>query len=110
MAYGSQIYLLNTPILTAYGDFRFTGPIKSADANQRISPGFISAIGHETSATLLSRILSVKVPVNRIAIAMMPGDQALVFRVTQRLPEGKVLTEQDMASITYELAWLEHLV
>jgi hypothetical protein len=40
---------------------------------------------------------------------MAPGDQALVLRLRERLPEGKVLGETELASLPYELAWLERL-
>ena len=104
-----MIYLLNTPILTTYGDFRFSGPIAPEEARRRIAPGFTSAIGHVPTATFLSALLGMDIPAQRATITMLPGDEALVLRLTQRLPEGKVLNESEMAAVPYELAWLERL-
>jgi len=37
------------------------------------------------------------------------GGRSAVLRLTQRLPEGKVLSEAEMVAVPYELAWLERL-
>lgn len=104
-----MIYLLNTPILTAYGSFRFSGPISPEAARKRLAGGFQSAVGHASSAAFMTRLLGLQVPVNRVSVAMAPGDAALVLRLRARLPEGAVLTAEEMAAVPYELGWLARL-
>lgn len=103
-----MLYLLNSPILTAYGLWQFR-PLSEKEAQQLAAQGFISAIGHEASALLLSQRLQQSVATQRISVTMEPQDQAIVLRLTTRLPEGKVLSAEELAVIPCELGLLERL-
>ena len=102
-------YLLNSPVLTAYGDWRFEGPISVDQARELLQNGFASVVGHPASAQFLAEKLGIEVPVNRVAVEMQPGDRAVVLRLKGRLPEGKVLTEEEMKTMPFELGLLTRL-
>lgn len=65
-----------------------------------------SAIGHQSTADLLSMLLECPVPVNRIEYKQEPHDVALVFKPKQRIGEGKVLTREELEGIGYEFGLL----
>jgi hypothetical protein len=64
---------------------------------------FVSAIGHEATAKVLSELLGVEVPFNRITVKFKKGDMGLHFALKTRLPEGKILSEEELRQLEYEL-------
>ncbi|MBP7233369.1 MAG: DUF1874 domain-containing protein [Syntrophaceae bacterium] len=100
-------YILNTPVLTDYGDYRFEQI--SLEQARELAQGAISAVGHQGAAEALTSLLGVSVEINRQKITMQSGDCALVFKITERLPEGAVLSVEDTLNLPYEFGRLEKI-
>ena len=66
------------------------------EVRKLLKQGFVSAIGHESTAKLISKIFNVDVPVNRIPVKLERGDRLIVVQLTERLPEGKVLSDEEI--------------
>jgi hypothetical protein len=71
------------------------------EARKLLSDGFISAVGHPSTAQLLTELLGTEVPVNRIAVQLKSGDIGVHFVLRERLPEGKVLSKEELAKLDY---------
>jgi len=69
------------------------------DVKRVVAQGFVSAIGHDATAKIISTQLGVQVPVNRISIKLTSGDVLVVYQLLTRLPEGKVLNEEEMKQV-----------
>ena len=102
------LYLLNSPVLTGHGLWRFSA-LDEARARELASGGFVSAIGHEGAARLLAEVLGTEVPVARIRASLAAGDAAIVLRLLERLPEGAVLDAATLRTVPWELSLLERL-
>lgn len=101
-----MIYILNSAVLTAFGEYEFREVTAEAVTNMLRNSDFVSAVGHQPTATILSQVLGMEIPHNRIQISMQPGDQAIVFRLQNRLPENSHLTVQAAKELLYELGFL----
>lgn len=100
------VYILNTLIVPVDFDkdseYRIRlRKISIQEAKEILSNGFESAIGHEGTAQLLSKILSINVPFNRRTVFFKQGDKGVHFFLKQRLPEGTILNEEQLKSLDY---------
>ena len=62
----------------------------------------ITAIGHQSTAEFLSKLLDINIPVERKMVKLDKGDYVIVFQLLQRLPEGKVLTEDEIKDYPFQ--------
>jgi hypothetical protein len=71
--------------------------------------GCLSAIGHDSTAGILTELLEIPVAVNRSPFAQEVGQDALVFKLKSRAPEGVILTEAEIEKIGYEFGLLTRI-
>jgi hypothetical protein len=112
----NRIVILNTTILTADGRYEMKTLGGINDAKQLCGqydptawigdnyeePEILSAIGHESTAQIVSQLLGFEVPVNRINYTFQAGDVCLCFKLKGRPEEGKILTREQIEEIGYE--------
>jgi intein-encoded DNA endonuclease-like protein len=62
----------------------------------------VSAIGHESTARLVSQLLGFDLPMNRIQVSLDYRTELSVFQLRTRLPEGKILSEEELKQVEYD--------
>jgi len=104
-----MIYLTNSftlsmisPSLLAEGAIIKASPISLGEVKALLKEGFVSAVGHESTAKVLSVLLGTEVPFNRAQISIKEGDVIVSFQFLIRLPEGKVLGEDEVIALYNE--------
>ena len=102
-----KLGVLNTSILTAAGDYELKD-ITLDEAKKLVSENEIdSAVGHASTAQIMTALLGVEIPVNRQMFVQQPGQDALVFKLNGRPEEGKILTEEEIEQIGYKFQILK---
>lgn len=106
-----KLALLNTSILTTAGTYSLID-ISLEEARELVAHNIgklDSAIGHQSTAEIMTTLLGVEVPVNRQMFAQEAGQQALVFKLNGRPEEGKILTSEEIEEIGYKFQVLLRL-
>ena len=89
------LYIINAPILNEYGLWEYSGTLTIDETRVILSAGLVSAVRHDASANILSQILNIPVPVNRIPITILPEHVAVILHLLNRLLESKLLDVVD---------------
>ena len=102
-----KLALFNTSILTVEGEYSLK-QISLEEARKLVCENELdSAIGHQSTANIMTTLLSVEVPVNRQMFAQEVGQMALVFKLNGRPPEGSILSVEEIEKIGYKWQVLE---
>jgi len=75
--------------------------------NLLVSQPWQSAVGHQGTADILSSLLGVTVPMNRVTLKLGKGDILVVFQLLTRLEEGKVLTSEELEKLPFKFFLVE---
>jgi len=96
MLQGQEVYLKVTKVSTTM-------------VKDMIRNGFQSVVGHQSTADYISTLLETDVPLNRANITLGKGEKILVLQLKTRLPEGKILTKEEVSEIPHEWVLVEVL-
>ena len=106
-----KLALLNTSILTTAGEYSLTD-ITLDEARAIVKKhrdNLNSAIGHASTAEIMTTLLGVEVPMNRQMFIQDVEQRALVFKLNGRPEEGKILTVEDIERIGYKFQILDRI-
>jgi len=56
----------------------------------------VNAIGHKSTVNLINQLCKTNLKENRIQVKLQAGDDAYIVVVTERLEEGKVLSDEEL--------------
>ena len=107
-----MLYLFNTTIMPNGGIY----------INQKIDLGtakkvcsmfeeHTSALGHQGAVDAFNALgfFDGQVSLNRVPVTMTSGDAAIALKVIGRLPEGKVLSLEELREIGFEFYLIRHI-
>lgn len=109
MAANMKVGIFNGTIATTNGLYRISD-ISIDEAKELICKnGFISAIGHKSTAEAISHSFNINIPINRIDFKQQVGQKAIVFKLNKRPPEGSILSRNEIETIGYSFKLMERL-
>jgi hypothetical protein len=77
------------------------------EVKELLARGFESAVGHETTAQFLTQMLNLEVKAERRQIVLTPETKLIVFQLLGRLPEGRVLSFEELSKIPHKFYVVE---
>ena len=103
------LLIMNTTIMTNDGVYSLK-TISLEEAKAIVSNNEIcSGIGHSATAQIMTTILGIEIPENRVMLAQQPGQAALCFKLNGRPAEGAILGIDEIEAIGYSFKLMERL-
>ncbi|MDT0109334.1 DUF1874 domain-containing protein [Listeria booriae] len=106
-----QLLLMNSTLLTNSGIFVIK-KITLSEAKKlflQYQGNYISAIGHASTASLISQLLNENIKPNRIRVRQKLYQKALCFKIYERIPESVHLTEEELKNLDYDFFSMERI-
>lgn len=104
-----RVGIFNGTVATTNGLYRVSD-ISIEEAKFLIAQkGYVSAIGHESTAKIISDLMGMDIKMNRINFIQMVGQKAVVFKLNRRPEEGSVLTKAQVEQVGYSFKLMERL-
>lgn len=107
-----MIYLCSTTVIPsgAYGAWHVEPcELQGVEASLGMADCYTSAIGHQSTADIMSELLGITVEMNRITVHPEPGDVFICFRLNTRPPEGAILDRQTLETVGYGFVLMRYL-
>lgn len=103
------IVLFNGTVATTNGLYRISD-IDLESARTLVTQNqYVSAIGHEATAEILTELLGVEIPFHRIQFKQEVNQKAIVFKLNERPVEGVVLSKEEVIRVGYSLKLMERI-
>lgn len=103
------LLIMNTTIITNDGMYSLK-TISLEEAKAIVSNNEIcSGIGHSATAQIMTSILGIEIPENRVMLAQQPGQAALCFKLNGRPAKGAILGIDEIEAIGYSFKLMERL-
>jgi hypothetical protein len=106
-----MVYLMSTTVIPsgANGDWSVT-PVTLGCAQDIVRKHeYISAVGHASTAEVMTELLKQPVEPNRLTLAPEEGDHFLCFKLLKRPPEGAILDRATLEAIGFEWVVMTYL-
>lgn len=99
-----MLYLMNAIPNAMFSAFTATLILQISDETVKAKlkeNQFTSAVGHQSTADIYSKLLGIDIPANRITIKFKKGDLYIagLFTLPRRLNENEFLSEEELLSL-----------
>lgn len=102
----ARLAVLNTSIVTTDGTYTLESITPERAVELAAGADLDSAVGHDSTAAILSTILGREIPVCRQLFAQQAGQRALVFKLNGRPEPGVELSREQLEEIGFSFKLL----